>query len=131
MAEQNRVEQASGPSLRDAVVTFAAVVLAFAAFDDITTDPAPSFTLEWLGLGVCAVWLLFVSWWLVRCGHQWLGLVSVVALAVGVAASFRIKPGMDPLSVEYLATLAVLVWFVGLSGMLATRTWWERPHTTV
>jgi len=29
-------------------------MIAFAAFDDITTDTAATFTFEWLGLGVCA-----------------------------------------------------------------------------
>jgi hypothetical protein len=40
----------------DGVVTLALLVLAFLAFDDITTDNATSFTLEYAFLTACAVW---------------------------------------------------------------------------
>jgi hypothetical protein len=42
--------------LRESAATLAAVVLAFAAFDDITTDRATTFTFEWLGLAACGIW---------------------------------------------------------------------------
>jgi len=128
MAEPDRAPQLRGPLLRDAVLTFAAVLIAFAAFDDITTDASAGFTIEWLALGLCAAWLLSVSWRLIRGGHQWLGSVSAVALAIGAVAGSRVRPGTDRLGFDYLATLAALVWFVGLSGILATRPWWERPQ---
>lgn len=128
MAEPNPAGASRGVQLRDGVLTFAAVMVAFAAFDDITTDPAATFTVEWAALGVCAVWFLFVSWRLAQDGHPWLGGMSAVALAVGLLAGSQIRPGIDRLGIAYLATLATLVWFVGLSGILATRSWWERPQ---
>ena len=46
---------ASRRLLRDAVVTIAALLLVFAAFDDITTDNATSFPLEYTILAASAV----------------------------------------------------------------------------
>ena len=48
--------------LRNAALIFAAVILAFAALDDITTDIAATFTFERFGLAACAAWLLIVAW---------------------------------------------------------------------
>jgi peptidoglycan/LPS O-acetylase OafA/YrhL len=121
MTTLNRAGQSRGQLLRDAVLTFAAVLIAFAAFDDITTDTATTFTFEWLGLGVCAAWLLVVSWRLVWDEYRWLGSVSVIVLVVAVAAGSTIRPGTGPFRVEYLVTMAGLVWFLALGGILASR----------
>jgi hypothetical protein len=102
--------------------------MAFAAFDDITTDTAATFTFEWVGLGVCATWLLIVSWRLLRGEHRWLGSVSVIALVVAIGAAPAISPGTDPFRVEYLLTMVVLVWFLALGGILATRAWRLPQH---
>lgn len=129
MTDLNRAGQLRGQLLRDAVLTFTAVLIAFAAIDDITTDTATTFTVEWLGLGLCAAGLLMVSLRVVRSNHRWLGLVSVIALAVAVSAGSTIRPGTDPFRVEYLATIAGLIWFLGLGGILATRAWrLPQPH---
>jgi cation transport ATPase len=122
MTDVNRSGQSRGQLLRDALLTCTAVLLAFAAFDDITTDNATTFTFEWLGLAACAVWLLIVCWRLVRGEHRWLGSVSLIALAVAVGAGSTIRSGTD-FRVAYLATMAVLVWFLALGGILATRAW--------
>ena len=127
MTDLSRAGQSRGQLLRDAVLTLAAVLIAFAAFDDITTDTATTFTFEWLGLGVCAAWLLIVSWRLVHGQHRWLGSVSVIALVVAAGAGSSIRPGTGPFRVEYLATLAGLFWFLGLAAILATRAW-RLPH---
>ena len=121
MTDLNRAIQSRGQLLRHAVLTFTAVLIAFAALDDITTDTATTFTFEWLGLGACAAWLLIVSWRLVRGEHRWLGSMSVIALVVAVAAGATIRPGTGPFRIDYLATIAVLVWFLGLGGILVTR----------
>ena len=123
MTDLNRAGQSRGLLLRDAVLTVTAVMIAFAAFDDITTDTDTNFTFEWLGLGVCATWLLIVSWRLLRGGHRWLGSVSVIVLVVTVGAASTIRPGTSPFRVEYLATIAGLVWFLGVGGILAIRAW--------
>ena len=117
----------TGPSRlqpwRDAAVTLAAVLLAFAAFDDITTDTATIFTFEWVGPVACSLWLVIVSWRLLRGEHRWLGYLSAVALVAAVSAGSSIRPGTGPFLVEYLATMAGLLWFLGLVVILAGQAW--------
>ena len=79
--------------LRDAVVTIAALLLVFAAFDDITTDSATSFPLEYTILAASAVWLLFIAVRLMRRGHGLLGGISLLALASAVWGQRAIGPG--------------------------------------
>lgn len=131
MTDKNRAGQSRGRLLRDAVLTVTAVLIAFAAFDDITTDTATTFWFEWLGLGVCAAWLLIVSWREVRSGHRRLGWVSVIALVIAVGAGSAIRPGIGPSRIEYLATMAGLAWFLGLGGILATRARRQPRHHAV
>ena len=131
MTEMNRAGQSRGQLLLHAALTLAAVLIAFAAFDDITTDTARTFTFEWVGLAVCAMWLLVVSWRLLRGEHRWLGSVSALALVAVIGAGSTIRPGTGPFQVEYLVTLTGLLWFLGLAGILAGRAW--RPvdrHTS-
>ena len=72
---------------RDAVVTIAALLLVFAAFDDITTDRATSFPLEYTTLIASAVWLLFIAGRVMRHGHGLLGGISLLALPARCGAS--------------------------------------------
>ena len=126
MTLEHRTEPSRRQSLRDAAVTLATVLLAFAAFDDITTDTDTTFTFEWAGLAVCAVSLLIVSWRLLRSEHRWLGAVSVVALVAAVGAGSAIRPGTGPFQIEYLTTLAGLLWFLALVGILTGQAWGAR-----
>ena len=107
---------------RDAVVTIAALLLVFAAFDDITTDNATSFPLEYTILVASAIWLLFIAVRLMRHGHGLLGGISLLALASAVwgqrAAGF--KP-------EYLAVMVACGWFCALSLAMLWRARRESP----
>jgi cation transport ATPase len=123
MTHGHRAERSRRQLLRDAAVTLATVLLAFAAFDDITTDTATTFTVEWVALAVCSVWLLIVCWRLFHGEHRWLGGVSVVALVAAVAAGSAIRPGTGPFQIEYLTTIVALLWFLGLAGILASQAW--------
>lgn len=123
MTHGHRTESSRRRLLRDAGVTFATVLLAFAAFDDITTDRASTFTIEWVALVVCSVWLLTVSWRLVRDEHRWLGSVSVVALVAAAGAGSTIRQGTGPFQIEYLTTIAGLLWFLGLAAILTGQAW--------
>jgi len=119
----HRTEPSRRQLLRDAAVTLATILLAFAAFDDITTDTATTFTFEWVGLAVCGVWLLIVSWRLLRSEHRWLGCISVVALVAAVGAGSAIRLGTGPFQIEYLTTMAALLWFLGPVGILTGQVW--------
>jgi hypothetical protein len=110
--------------MRDAALTLGAVVLAFAALDDITTDTATSFKVERFALALCGAWLLVVAWRLIRSGHRRLGAVSALAVAAGASAQLAIGPATGPsLRLEYVTVIAVLLWFIALAVILATSAW--------
>ena len=50
-----------GVRMAQGVITLGMVVLAFLAFDDITTDNATSFTFEYAFLLVIAIWSLILG----------------------------------------------------------------------
>jgi hypothetical protein len=102
-------------------ITVAALLVVYAAFDDITTDTATTFRVEYTLLAGCAVWLLFVAWSLVRGGHRALGFASVLALAGALWAQRAIGPrgSMDPaLRPEYIVIVAAYVWFWAVAGAM-------------
>jgi len=119
---------------RDAVVTIAALLLVFAAFDDITTDNATSFPLEYTTLVAVAVWLLFIAVRLMRHGHGLLGGISLVALASAVWGQRAVGPGVvwgqraAGFKPEYVAVMAAYGWFCALSLALLWRAWRERSR---
>jgi hypothetical protein len=76
--------------LRDGALTSLALLLSFAAFDDITTGNETDFTVEYGALVVSAGWLLFVVLSLVRSSRSVLGSISLVA-ALAAGDSLRAK----------------------------------------
>lgn len=105
--------------LQDAAITFAAVVLAFAAVDDITTDNAEQFTVEYAALLGCAAGLLFVSVRLMRSAHRVLGGISLLALAAAIWSQRAIGPGIVPgFWTEYVVWTIAVLWFAVLSVVL-------------
>ena len=110
--------------LQDGFVTVAVLLLIFAAFDDITTDNATTFRLEYTILLACAGWLLVLALRLLRQRHYGLGAVSLLALASAVVAQRAIRPGITPgFWTEYVVATAVYVWFFVLSLLLLWRGW--------
>jgi len=110
----------------NAAITIGALFLVFAAFDDITTDNATTFRVEYTFLVGCTAWLLFVAWSLIRGGHRTLGFVSLVALASAVWAQHAIGPGMAPgLRPEYIVFTAAYLWFWALAGAMLWLGWRE------
>jgi hypothetical protein len=111
--------------------TFAALLLVFAAFDDITTDNATTSRVEYTFLVACSAWLAFVAVRLLRAGHRLLGGTSLVALATGVWAQRAIGPGIVPgFWTEYVAASVAYLWFVALALGLIWRGWRHRPNDT-
>jgi peptidoglycan/LPS O-acetylase OafA/YrhL len=62
-------------------VTLAAMVLAWLALDDITTDNATRFPAEYSMLAVAGAWLLFIAWQLWRSGSRANSLLTIASLA--------------------------------------------------
>lgn len=113
--------------LASGLITFAALLLIFAAFDDITTDNATTFRTEYAFLLACTGWLLFVAVRLLRAGHLLLGGASLLALAAGLWAQRAIGPGIVPgLWAEYIVLTVAYLWFVAL----ATGLVWLARRTT-
>ena len=112
--------------VRDAAITIVALLLVFAAFDDITTDGATTFAVEYFALALCAAWLAFVSVRLWRTHHRILGSVSVLALIASVWAQRAIGRDMAPgLRLEYIVLAAAYVWFWALAIALLWLGWRE------
>ena len=103
----------------DGLVTFAFIVLAWLAFDDITTDNATSFTVEYTCLLACAIWCLVVAVRLAAKGRFIVGTASALALGAAVWGQRSIGPGTVPSwQPQYVATVAAIVWFLSLAVVL-------------
>jgi len=115
--------------LRDAVITIVIILLAFAAFDDITTDNDTSFAFEYSGLVACGAWLLHQAIRLIRDRQIALGGVSLLALLAAIWGQGAVGPGTVPSAdAHYLATVGAFGWFATLSIALLVRGWRSHPE---
>lgn len=115
--------------LRDGVVTFAALLLSFAAFDDITTGNETDFTLEYAALLVCAGWLLVVTFRLIRESRRVLGAISFIALVGALWGQREIGPGIIPgLWPAYVVTASAFLWFIVVAVVLFVSGWRAHPQ---
>jgi hypothetical protein len=127
MDREDRARPRRSDLARDAAITFVAVVVAFLALDDITTDTARGFRFERLVLAGCALWFLFVAWRFWRHGQPILGVLSFGLVAIAALAQPAVGPGMVPsVRFEYLATVGGLAWFLLVAGILAGFAWYAR-----
>lgn len=103
-------------------VSLVALALSWLALDDITTDNASAFPLEYGFLVVAGVWFAALGAWLAAKGHPVAGGVSLAAVAIGVAAFWSLPHHHAPPSgLNYLGYLP-LAWFFGLAiRLLAAR----------
>ena len=125
--ELNSANAVGSQLFANAAITLVALLLVFAAFDDITTDDATTFPVEYSFLVGCAGWLLFVAWSLIRGGHRTLGVASLVALAGALWAQHAIGPGMVPgLRPEYIVMTTAYFWFWALAGAMLWLAWRAR-----
>jgi hypothetical protein len=107
-------------------VTLATVVLAYLALDDITTDNAVRFPVEYGVLALCGAWLLFVAWGLVRSGARALAAMSVVTVAIAACVAFdgighKRDGGWGVFWPEYLVMAGALLWTIVLAITLLRR----------
>jgi hypothetical protein len=107
-----------------ALVTLAMLLVAFAAFDDITTGQEQGFATEYTAVTVSAAWLLFVTVQLMRSSRTVLGGLSAIALAGASLAQSAIGPGIRPgLQLGYVAIAGAFLWFTTLSAILLVDAW--------
>lgn len=113
--------------LGSGLLTAGALLLVYAAFDDITTDDAQAFPLEYSFLALCAAWLIVLSVRLLRARRLALGWMSVAALAGAVwaqPAMVRGAPGgWRP---EYIVIIAAYIWFWVVTAALIRSGWQPR-----
>ena len=115
-----RASASTGADLLDGLITLAALVLTFLAFDDITTDHSPSFRAEHTGLLACAAWGAVLIVRLVWRGRRALaGACTVLLLAVlwgqqsigpGTKASWQ--PGYAVASAAFMGFVVVAIYLV-------------------
>jgi hypothetical protein len=114
--------------LRDGALTLAAVLLAFAALDDITTHHGASFYGERTALVVCGMWFVIAGRRMSLYGSRPIGILSIAVAAAAAVAQFAIVPGTVPaLQISYLFSVLGLVWFTLLSAVLLWLSWRVRP----
>ena len=96
------------------------VVLAFAwlALDDITTDDAARFPLEYTMLVLAGVWFSVLGAWLVAKGRAIAGIGSLVAIVMGVVAFWSLPHHYQPPSAVNNMGYAPLAWFLVLAVWL-------------
>jgi hypothetical protein len=91
------------------------LVLSWLALDDITTDTADAFHLEYSTLVLAAAWFAALGAWLLAHGHTRTGGISLLAVALGVVAFWSLPHHYHAASaVNYLGFLT-LAWFAGIS----------------
>jgi hypothetical protein len=97
---QNTI-RSSAHLIVEGAVTLAMVILAFLAFDDITTDNATTFTVEYSCLLACAIWCLVLVIRLAGTRHfvlggasavGWFLVLSLVLIVSGVRCDRRHHP---------------------------------------
>jgi hypothetical protein len=105
--------------LGSGLLTAGALLLVYAAFDDITTDNATSFPVEYSLLAVCGAWLLFLAVRLLAVRRRVLGSVSIAALAVALWSQFTIGLGLAQGWVTpYVVFWVAFLWFWIVSATL-------------
>jgi hypothetical protein len=103
------------------VVSIVLLVLVWLALDDITTDNAAEFNVEYAILVVCGAWLAAVAFRLIARRRALAGIVSLAAIALAVLAFWSLPHHYAPVSpVNYLGLLS-LAWFLGLAVWMVAR----------
>ena len=105
------------------VMSVFVLLLTWAALDDITTDTAQRFDLEYMFLILSGIWFVGIGAWLVLRRRTMLGLATLVAVGIGVPAFWSLPHRGEPVNaVSYLGWVPLL-WCAGLTvWQLVTRS---------
>jgi len=99
-------------------VSLIVMLLSWLALDDITTDNANRFPLEYTILVSAGIWFAALGVSMVAKRHAFVGVSSLVAVALGVLAFWSLPQHYQPPSpVNYLGYVP-LAWFAGLTVWL-------------
>ena len=99
-------------------ISLVALLLSWFALDDITTDNATAFPLEYSFLVLTGIWFAALGGWLLSKRKVAAGVVSFAAVALGVAAFWSLPHHYQPFSMVNYFGCVPLVWFVGLTVWL-------------
>lgn len=126
----SRQDAATARERFHAVLTCGAVLVAFLAFDDITTDTATTFALERAAVIACGVWFAFIARQLWRQGRRGLAVVSAALLGLAAVAHPGVRPGVSSGQFGPVVTWIALVWFLIVAGVMGLPRTRRTPHET-
>ncbi|MFO7691448.1 MAG: hypothetical protein R6V57_00025 [Vicinamibacterales bacterium] len=101
-------------------VSLAVLAFSWLALDDITTDNANEFPLEYTMLVLAGVWFVLLGAWLVAKRRTVAGICSLAAVAIGVAAFWSLPHHYQPPSLVNNLGYVPLAWFLGVAIWLLT-----------
>jgi hypothetical protein len=100
------------------LLSLCVLVLSWLALDDITTDNATAFPVEYAMLVLAGLWFAWLAMALLRKGRALAGAVSLAAVGLGVLAFWSLPHHYRPASMVNLLGLASIAWFVGVAAWL-------------
>lgn len=102
------------------VVSILWLLLSWAALDDIATDNADSFPLEYSALMLAGVWFTALGAWLIVKQRTVAGICSLLAVALGIVACWSLPHHYQPPSWINSLGYVTLAWFVGIALWLVS-----------
>jgi len=103
------------------VLSLGVLLMTWLAGDDITTDNANQFPLEYTILVLAGLWFAVLGGRLIAKRRILAGVCSLMAVAIGVAACWDLPHHYQPPSLVNRAGYGVLLWFLGLATWLVAR----------
>jgi peptidoglycan/LPS O-acetylase OafA/YrhL len=97
------------------VISLLVLVMSWLALDDITTDNANGFPLEYSFLVLAGVWFTAQGAWLIGRRQMVAGIGSLAAVAIGVVAFWSLPHHHQPASFVNELGYVPLAWFAGLT----------------
>jgi hypothetical protein len=104
-------------------LSFVVLLLTWAALDDITTDNANSFPVEYALLVLSGIWFGSVAAYLLGRRSAVAGIISVVAVVTGVVAFWSLPHHYAPGSWVNQLGWFPIAWFLGVAVRMALRPW--------
>jgi len=107
-------DHASGSALSHGAIIAISLLLLFLAYgaiDDITTDRATSFPVEYSLLVGCGAWIVYVAAQFTRARHYMLAVLSVIALCAAAWGLVDIRSVVSRASPKFISVAGAFLWF--------------------